>query len=46
MTYKNKKLIDNHICKIAKYVDYETKINDVISTLKESWKNNYKNNKM
>ncbi len=45
-TYKNKKVSDNHICTKTKYTDYKTKINDVISTLKESWKNEYKNNKM
>ncbi len=45
-TYKNKKVLDNHICTKTKYTDYKTKINDVISTLKESWKNEYKNNKM
>ena len=46
LTYKNKKIIDNHICTIAKHEDYETKINDVISTLKESWKKEYKDYKM
>ena len=46
LTYKNKEIVDNHICTIANYVDYETKINDIISTLKESWKNEYKNNKI
>ena len=46
LTYKNNKIIDNHICTIANYQDYETKINEVISKLKESWKNEYKNNKM
>ena len=46
LTYKNKKIIDNHICTITKYKDYETKINDIISSLKESWKNEYKDNKM
>ena len=45
-TYKNEKVLDNHICTKTKYRDYKTKINDVISTLKESWKNEYKNNKM
>ena len=45
-TLKDKKVIDNHICTQAKYEDYESKINDVISTLKESWKVEYKNNKM
>ena len=45
-TYKNKKVLDNHICTKTKYRDYKTKINDVITTLKESWKNEYKNNKM
>ena len=46
LTYKNKKIVDNHICSITNYLDYETKINDTISALKESWKNEYKNNKM
>ena len=46
MTYKNKKIVNNHICTIANYIDYETKLNDIISTLKEIWKNEYKNNKM
>ena len=46
LTYKNKKIVDNHICTITNYEDYETKINDIISKLKESWKNEYKNNKM
>ena len=46
LTYKNNKIIDNHICRIANYEDYQTKINEVISNLKESWKNEYKNNKM
>ena len=46
LTYKNKKIVDNHICTIANYVDYETKMNYIISTLKESWKNEYKNNKV
>ena len=44
--YKNKKVSDNHVCTKTKYEDYKTKINDLISTLKESWKNEYKNNKM
>ena len=43
---KNKKIVNNHICTIANYIDYETKLNDIISTLKEIWKNEYKNNKM
>ena len=46
LTYKNKKIVDNQFCTIANYVDYETKLNDIISTLKEIWKNEYKNNKM
>ena len=46
ITYKNKKEIDNHICTKTKYIDYKNKINDVISSLKESWKNEYKSNKM
>ena len=46
ITYKNKKVIDNHICNRTIYKDYKSKINDVINSLKESWKNEYKNNKM
>ncbi len=46
LTYKNKKIVDNHNCTITNYIDYKTKINEIISTLKESWKNEYKNNKM
>ena len=45
-TYKNEKKTDNHICTKAKYNDYKKKINELISTLKESWKNEYKDNKM
>ena len=46
LTYKNKKILNNYICTIANYIDYETKLNNIISTLKEIWKNEYKNNKM
>ena len=46
LTYKNKKIVDNQICTIANYVDYETKLNDINSILKEIWKNEYKNNKI
>ena len=46
ITYKNNKVIDNHTCTKTKYKGYKSKINDVISLLKESWKNEYKNNKM
>ena len=46
LIFMNNKIKDNHISKIAYYADYETKINDVISKLKESWKNEYKNNNM
>ena len=45
-TYKNKKITDNHICTKTKYNDYKRKINELISTLKESWKNEYKDNKI
>ena len=45
-TYKNKKITDNHICTKAKYNNYKSKINELISTLKESWKNEYKDNKI
>ena len=45
-TYKNKKITDNHICTKTNYNDYKSKINELISTLKESWKNEYKDNKM
>ena len=46
LTFKNKKVIDNHTCNAAKYKNYNNKINDIISKLKDSWKNEYKNNKM
>ena len=46
LTYKNKKITDNHTCAISRYRNYKIKINDIISKLKESWKNEYKNNKM
>ena len=46
LTYKNKKIVDNHICTKTNYLDYETKIDNIISSLKETWKNEYKNNKM
>ena len=46
ITYKNKKVIDNHTCTETKYKYYKSKINNVISSLKELWKNEYKNNKM
>ena len=46
LTYKNKEIVDKHICTITNFLDYETKINDIISALKESWKNEYKNNKI
>ena len=46
ITYKNKKVVDNHTCTKTKFKDFKNKINDVISSLKESWKNEYKNNKM
>ena len=46
LTYRNKKIVNNHICTITNYEDYEIKINEIISTLKESWKIEYKNNKI
>ncbi len=46
LTFINNKIIDNHTSRIAYHEDYETKINNVIYKLKESWKNEYKNNNM
>ena len=46
LTYKNKEVVDKHICTITNFLDYETKINDIIFALKEAWKNEYKNNKI
>ena len=44
--YKINKVIDNHICSVAKYRDYKNIIYGEISKLKELWKNEYKNSKI
>ena len=45
-TLNNDSLISNHNCSITNIADYQNKIFDNITKLKEIWKNNYKNNKM
>ena len=46
-TYKNnEKFCNNHNCSITNITDYQKKIFDNITKLKETWKNNYKDNKM
>ena len=45
-TLKNDRFISNHNCSITNMDNYQKKILDNITKLKESWKKNYKNNKM
>ena len=45
-TLNNNSFISNHNCSITNIVDYQKKIFDNITKLKEKWKNNYKDNKM
>ena len=45
-TLKNDRFISNHNCSITNITDYQTTIFNNITKLKETWKNNYKNNKM
>jgi len=45
-TLNNDRFISNHNCSITNIGDYQQKIFDNITKLKETWKNNYKNNKM
>ena len=45
-TFNNDRFISDHNCSITNITDYEKKISDNITKLKETWKNNYKDNKM
>ena len=45
-TLNNERFISNHNCSITNITDYQKKIFDNITKLKEIWKNNYKDNKM
>ena len=45
-TLNNDRFISNHNCSITNINDYQKKIFDNITQLKEIWKNNYKDNKM
>ena len=45
-TLNNGRFISNHNCSITNITDYKKKISDNITKLKETWKNNYKDNKM
>ena len=45
-TFNNDRFITKHNCSITNITDYQKKILDNITKLKETWKNNYKDNKM
>ena len=45
-TFNNDRFVSNHNCSITNITDYQRKISDNITKLKETWKNNYKDNKM
>ena len=45
-THNNNRFISKHNCSITNIAEYQKKIFDNISKLKEIWKNNYKDNKM
>ena len=45
-TLNNDRFVSNHNCSITNIADYQKKIFDNITKLKETWKNNYKDNKM
>ena len=45
-TFNNDRFTTNHNCSITNITDYQKKILDNITKLKETWKNNYKDNKM
>ena len=45
-TFKNDRFVSNHNCLITNITDYKKKIFENITKLKETWKNNYKDNKM
>ena len=45
-TLNNNRFVSNHNCSITNIADYKNKIFENITKLKETWKNNYKDNKM
>ena len=45
-TFNNDRFISKHNCSITNITEYRKKIFDNITKLKETWKNNYKDNKM
>ena len=45
-TFNNDRFVSNHNCSITNITDYQKKISENITKLKETWKNNYKDNKM
>ena len=45
-THYNDRFVTNHNCSITNITEYQKKIFDNITKLKEIWKNNYKDNKM
>ena len=45
-TFSNDSFITKHNCSITNIIEYQKKILDNITKLKEIWKNNYKDNKM
>ncbi len=45
-THNNDRFVTNHNCSITNIGEYQKKIFDNITKLKEIWKNNYKDNKM
>ena len=45
-TLNNDRFVSNHNCSITNIADYQKKIFENITKLKEKWKNNYKDNKM
>ena len=46
ITLNDDRFISNHNCLITNITDYQKKIFENITKLKETWKNNYKDNKM
>ena len=45
-THNNDRFVTNYNCSITNIADYEKKIFENITKLKEIWKNNYKDNKL
>ena len=45
-TFKNDLFITKHNCSITNITNYQKKIYNNITKLKETWKNNHKDNKM